>query len=573
MNTLPATSGGPDASAPPAQPGRRRLFLPILTLTLLVLGLLWAAVLLKAQAEEEVVIQSIYTENLNLARAFEEHSVRTIKSVDQTVLFLKHQYEKYGDKVDIAEYVREGMIISGLFNQLGVIDENGIYILSNLPNHKRMDLSDREHFRVHREKDTGQLFVSKPVLGRASGKWSIQMTRRINKPDGSFGGVVVISVDPYYFSDFYRGVDLGHGGVVSLIGSDGIVRARRSGDDVSVGQDLSSSPLMRQMVKAPSGSYRAVSVADGVTRFYSYRTLKEYPLTVAVGVDEREALASFDARRRGYLIYVLGVSLVVVFFGAYTIHLLQRQYRISQALRESQWRAESANRMKSDFLASMSHELRTPLNGIMGYAELLTEGSEGENREFASIIHESSQHLLELVNSILDLARIESGKMALQSSREALQPLFERIVRTYHPPAASKGVSLVLRFDDGLPATLVCDATRVAQVFNNLLSNAIKFTDAGEVVLQVARRGAQLEVAVRDTGCGIPAEMLPHVFERFRQVDNFLTRRHQGTGLGLALVHELVGLMGGEVRVRSEEGKGSEFVVTLPIEGVPATPA
>ena len=487
--------------------------------------------------------------------------------MDQTVLFLKHQYEKYGDKVDIAEYVREGMIISGLFNQLGVIDENGIYILSNLPNHKRMDLSDREHFRVHREKDTGQLFVSKPVLGRASGKWSIQMTRRINKPDGSFGGVVVISVDPYYFSDFYRGVDLGHGGVVSLIGSDGIVRARRSGDDVSVGQDLSSSPLMRQMVKAPSGSYRAVSVADGVTRFYSYRTLKEYPLTVAVGVDEREALASFDARRRGYLIYVLGVSLVVVFFGAYTIHLLQRQYRISQALRESQWRAESANRMKSDFLASMSHELRTPLNGIMGYAELLRESSEGENREFAEVIHESSLHLLELVNSILDLARIESGKMELKPAREALRPLFERIVRTYYPPAASKGVSLALSFGDGLPETLVCDATRVAQVFNNLLSNAIKFTDAGEIELRVTRRGGQLELAVRDTGCGIPADMLPVVFERFRQVDSFLTRRHQGTGLGLALVKELAELMGGSVRASSEVGKGSEFVVTLPIDG------
>ncbi|WP_298596125.1 sensor histidine kinase [Zoogloea sp.] len=573
MSTFPVSPDTPASTAPGPQPGRRRLFLPIVSLTLLVLGLLWAAVLLKAQAEEEVVIRSINIETLNLARAFEEHSVRTIKSVDQTVLFLKHQYERYGDKVDIAEYVREGMIISGFFNQLGVIDENGIYIKSNLPTHKRMDLSDREHFRVHREVDSGQLFVSKPVLGRASGKWSIQMTRRINKPDGSFGGVVVISVDPFYFSDFYRGVDLGRGGVVSLVGADGIVRARRVGDDDAVGQDLSSSQLMKQMAQAPSGSYRSVSTADGVTRFYSYRTLKEYPLTVAVGVEETEALAPFVARRRGYLIYVLGVSLVVVFFGAYSVYLLDRQYRISQDLRESQWRAESANRMKSAFLASMSHELRTPLNGIMGYAELLRESSEGENREFAGIVHESSQHLLELVNSILDLARIESGKMTLQASSEALQPLFERIVRTYYPPAAGKGVRLVLSFDEGLPDTLVCDPTRVAQIFNNLLSNAIKFTDAGEVVLQVARRGAQLEVAVRDTGCGIPAEMLPHVFERFRQVDNFLTRRHQGTGLGLALVHELVGLMGGEVRVSSEEGKGSEFVVTLPIDGVPATPA
>lgn len=111
------------------------------------------------------------------------------------------------------------------------------------------------------------------------------------------------------------------------------------------------------------------------------------------------------------------------------------------------------------------------------------------------------------------------------------------------------------------------DGLRLRQVVSNLLSNAIKFTDAGEIELRVTRRGGQLELAVRDTGCGIPADMLPVVFERFRQVDSFLTRRHQGTGLGLALVKELAELMGGSVRASSEVGKGSEFVVTLPIDG------
>ena len=187
---------------------RLRLFLPIGGIVLALIVLVWGAVIYRIAADERLVIQAVDTANLNLARAFEEHTVRTIKSVDQAVLFLKFQYEKVGDRVDIAEYVREGMIISSIFNQLGVIDEHGIYILSNLPNHKRLDLSDREHFRVHKERDSNELFISKPVLGRASGKWSIQMTRRINKPDGSFGGVVVISVDPLYFSDFYSGVDL-----------------------------------------------------------------------------------------------------------------------------------------------------------------------------------------------------------------------------------------------------------------------------------------------------------------------------------------------------------------------------
>lgn len=544
---------------------RRRLFLPIIALMVFPVLLVWGAVLYKTKTEEEMVIKAVYTENLNLARAFEEHTIRTIKSVDQAVLFLKFQYERYGDKVNIAEYVREGMIISNIFNQLGVIDENGIYILSNLPNHKQMDLSDREHFRVHKEKDTNQLYISKPILGRASGKWSIQMTRRINKPDGSFGGVVVISVDPFYFSDFYRGVDLGQGGVVSLVGFDGITRARRAGENMTVGQNVTRSAMFDAIRQKPIGSLHTSSVSDGVNRFYSYRTLSEYPLIVAVGVTEETALSEFRGRRHGYQVYAFATTLIVLLFGCIAMRLLDRQYRITAQLRESQIKAESANRMKSEFLASMSHELRTPLNGIMGYAELLRETTSGENQEFAGVILDSSEHLLDLVNSILDLAKIESGKMELVMRPEPLRALIDKIVRTYQPPAAKKGIELAVTLADDLPDDFVCDATRVVQVLNNLLSNAIKFTDHGRVEVRVSRVEDQLEFVVADSGCGIAPDMLSHVFERFSQADNFLTRRHQGTGLGLALVKELVDLMGGSVSVQSELDKGTSFIVRLPL--------
>ena len=562
----------PSASHSPSAQGRLRLFLPIVAVVVALIVLVWGAILYKTRAEEELVIQSTNTSNLNLARAFEEHTVRTIKSVDQAVLFLKFQYEKLGDRVNIAEYVREGMIINSIFNQLGVIDEHGIYILSNLANHKPMDLSDREHFRVHKARDSNELYISKPVLGRASGKWSIQMTRRINKPDGSFGGVVVISVDPFYFSDFYSGVDLGKDGVVSLVGRDGIVRARRSGDNKAVGQDLSRSPLMENLARAEMGSYRSSSHADGLRRFYGYRAMKDYPLVVAVGVSEEAALAEYRERRVGYIAYAAGMTLVVLLFGGMAIHLLDRQIRISAALRESQIKAEAANRMKSEFLASMSHELRTPLNGIMGYAEFLKENADETNREFAGIILDSSHHLLDLVNSILDLAKIESGKMELELRPEALRPMIERILRTHRPPADEKGLALELLIDPALPEQISCDATRLAQILNNLINNAIKFTDSGAMTVKVGQDAGKLRIGVADTGCGIDAGMQPHVFERFRQVDGFLTRRHQGTGLGLALVKELVALMGGEVTLSSRPGEGSEFVVSLPLEpGVAAT--
>lgn len=545
---------------------RQRLFAPIVAVGVALIVLVWGAVAYKTRVDEEMVVRAINTANLNLARAFEEHTVRTIKSADQAVLFLKYQYEKLGPRMSISDHVRQGTIINSFFNQIGVIDENGIYILSSLPGHTPQDLSDREHFRIHRAQDTNALYISKPVLGRVSGKWSIQLTRRINKPDGSFGGVVVVSMDPHYFSEFYRGVDLGHSGVVSLVGRDGIVRARRAGDNDEVGQNLTGTPLMRLGEQAASGHYNYASKADGVRRFYSYRAFQEYPLLVSVGVGEDEALEEFHQRRLGYMAYAGVMSLMVVVFGALAIRMLDRQYRISVALRESQVRAEEANRMKSEFLASMSHELRTPLNGIMGYAEFLRDSSTDTPREFAGIILESSQHLLELVNSILDLAKVEAGQMVLELREVPLRPLLDRVIQSHRPPALDKGLVLALEVADDVPETLRCDATRLSQVLINLIDNAIKFTDEGRVDITVSRNGSQLCLKVADTGCGIAGDMQDHVFERFRQVESFLTRRHAGTGLGLALVKELTALMGGNVVLHSVPGKGSEFVVNLPLE-------
>ncbi|MBL8484913.1 MAG: two-component sensor histidine kinase, partial [Rhodocyclaceae bacterium] len=234
--------------------GRRpHVFIGIAALALV--ALVWLFVAYKVDQEERFVRSSIERDNSNLARAFAEHTTRTFKSVDQAVLFLKFQYEKLGRSINIADYVREGMIISNIFNQLGVIDHDGKYILSSMPDFKQVFLGDREHFRVHVEQDSNQLFVSKPVLGRATGKWSMQLTRRVNKPDGSFGGVVVVSVDPFYFSKFYSDVDLGRNGVITLVGQDGIVRARRAGDDTSVGQDISRSDLFEVLKQGPSGNF------------------------------------------------------------------------------------------------------------------------------------------------------------------------------------------------------------------------------------------------------------------------------------------------------------------------------
>jgi signal transduction histidine kinase len=524
--------------------------------TLALLLLTWVGIGYNIRAERQLEISNINRANLNLARTLEEHTLRTIKSVDQAVLFLKFRYEQLGNKVDIPEYVHEGMILSSLFNQLGVIDEHGRYILSNLPLHGVLNLADRAHFKVHIAHDCGCLYISKPVLGRASGKWSIQMTRRINKPDGSFGGVVVVSLDPYYFISLYDSLDLGRGGVVSLVGDDGIERVRRMDNTVSFGRSLHGSPVIALSKTQEQGVYHYHSVVDGVSRFYAFRRVPDYPFAVIVGVSEEAALSDFYVRVRIYLLFGALVSLTLLAFALATTRLMRR-------LMEARTRAEESNRLKSDFLASVSHELRTPLNGIIGYAELLEEEQdEVSRREFADTIKRSGHHLLQLVNSILDLAKVEAGRVQINRHSENLHELVQGVLTSYLPQANAKGLKLTLDLGNA-PQWLSCDATRLTQVLNNLMHNAIKFTDQGEVVLAVEGKDEHVRFSVRDSGPGIAPQDQALIFEKFRQATAFENRNYQGAGLGLALSRQLVKLMGGELKVSSVLGKGSEFYFSL----------
>ena len=245
---------------------------------------------------------------------------------------------------------------------------------------------------------------------------------------------------------------------------------------------------------------------------------------------------------------------------------MQRQRAISTRLRTLKVRAESANRLKSEFLAAVSHELRTPLNGVIGYAELLSETLESEeNRGYAQVIFDSSQHLLALLNTILDMARVDAGEMRLRLEDVDLRAVVEDACNTYLPVARSKNLALAYSAQDGV--TLHCDRVRVVQVLNNLVHNALKFTDHGRVDVEARLEGEDCVFEVSDSGCGIDPKFHEEIFERFRQGDTFETRQHGGAGLGLALCRELATLMGGDVTVRSAPGEGSIFRFCLPHNG------
>lgn len=248
-----------------------------------------------------------------------------------------------------------------------------------------------------------------------------------------------------------------------------------------------------------------------------------------------------------------------------------------KSLEEAMLAAEAAERAKSEFLANMSHEIRTPMNGVMGMAELLaTTDLDSKQRMFTDVIVKSGASLLTIINDILDFSKIDAGQMELDPAPFTLAEAIEDVATLVSSKVAEKDLELIVRIDPSLPKTVVGDVGRIRQIITNLLGNAVKFTDQGHVYINVSGEthdqgngpAANLHFSVEDTGIGIPQEDCERVFQKFSQVDCSATRKHEGTGLGLSIASSLVELMGGEIGVTSEVGKGTTFWFTasLPIE-------
>jgi signal transduction histidine kinase len=382
----------------------------------------------------------------------------------------------------------------------------------------------------------------------------------------------VVAIDQGYFSRVYEEVRLGKAGFVMLVGADGIVRASHGEPRAAADEPLDTKDLMARVRSQRMGSYVSGGSPGDPARIVSYRAVPDYPLIVAVGTGMDDALAQYFEHRDDYL---TGVALIVALVWASFVllgGLLVRQRRAAELLQEANERAESANRVKSEFLANMTHELRTPLNGIIGFADCLQEelGDESQ-RDCARIIYSSGCTLLGMVNSILDITKIEAGRMAVHLGPESVRLLVEEVVALHGPVAAGKGLEVRVKLDPDLPESFACDRGKLARVLSNLIHNAIKFTDSGYVEVAAKMDAATLVLSVKDTGCGISTAMHHAIFERFTQEGEGGVGLRGGTGLGLALARDLVHLMGGRMEVVSEPGQGAEFRALIPPGACAAT--
>lgn len=285
-------------------------------------------------------------------------------------------------------------------------------------------------------------------------------------------------------------------------------------------------------------------------------------------IDHESSERAREASLIGAVILVLGILV------AAGVHRsLVRTAALMAQTEQARRAAEEASAVKSRFLANMSHEMRTPLNGVIGMADVLARRLDGEAATLAHALGRAGRTLLLLVNDLLDLSRIEAGRLEIQKVATDVEAIVLAVAERSLPACRDKRVALTVVVEADVPSTVLSDPLRVEQIVGNLVGNAVKFTLAGTILVRVSVTGTELSIAVEDTGIGIAPDKLETIFEAFTQADGSTTRRFGGSGLGLTISRQLARSLGGEVTVTSRSGEGSRFVACLPIEGATPPPS
>lgn len=332
----PPQEGEPQRRAPWAGLAGAPLNLVIALVSAAAIAGIWLTTLQRIAFEREQAQASAMQSNANLAIAFEQQVFRTLKAAEQVAAFVREEYLRQGANIPLRQWIERQVIRQEMFTIISVVNETGD-LVSSSSTAGAVNYADRAFFQAQRGSAQDRLYVNAPVLGRVSGQWQIPMSLRITRADGSFGGVVVMSVDPANFTDFYRQADLGRQGLLELTGLDGIVRARQAGGHHSLDLDARHLSWFQRRTGAAQGDFVDDGVAaDGVARIVSYRTMEDYPLMVTVGTAQAEELEPVLQRRARYLAVAGSASAALLVFASLLILVLARQRAVARALHASE---------------------------------------------------------------------------------------------------------------------------------------------------------------------------------------------------------------------------------------------
>jgi PAS domain S-box-containing protein len=578
-----------------------------------------------------------------------------------------------------------------------VLDEKGNLVIDSASLVPRGgNFGDREYFQAHTAKKDLGLFISHPFYSRLDQQWELGLSRRLERKDGSFAGVVVGTMQLAFFRQLFQGVDLGPDGSLTLATDDMTLVAHLPYDESLIGRNLSDAELYRRYPKERAGWFEFTANRDRINRLFVYEQIGDLPLVLSLGSSTDQIFAEWRQKTILVGIAVIGLTLLAGLFAALSLSELRRRARAEAAVRTSEGNyrlladhsidmivragldgvrhyvspacrrllgyepkelvgtrssdfihpddradalslrrrldsgdrqvtttyrvrrkdghyiwvessrrvfvdpvdgeakiiglvrditerkqfelelqaakllAEDANEAKSRFLADMSHELRTPLNAVIGFSDLISRATLGPlgnpgYQEYAEEIRKGGEHLLELINEVLDHAKASSGRLELQEDLVDPRVVMDFAVRMLKHRAEQGSITLKSSFDATLYAVRA-DEKRLKQILINLIGNAIKFTPPGGQVMVAATlgRGGELVMSVHDTGVGIPEDEQARVFEPYTQSRRAPFGDQSGTGLGLPLTKRLVELHQGTLLVRSTVGVGTIVTITLP---------
>ncbi|GIL38010.1 hybrid sensor histidine kinase/response regulator [Roseiterribacter gracilis] len=529
----------------------------------------WSAVLLVALAMVIVAVLCAINREERLAAAerdvesladiFAEHADRALQGIDLTIVAARESVQglRSDDPRDRALAKTNLQRLALGVPQVRIIvwvDAHGQDVADSSDSMNTLNLADRSYFVHHAGIDDDAPHLSEPVLGKRTNQITMNWSRRINAPDGSFAGVIVAGLEPAYFGRFYNAVRREPGDWIGMYRLDGITLARFPQTDF-VGATRSNAVLFTDLIPAaPKGTRRDYSGFTGVPRLFAYRVSEIFPIVTTASRPQTPIEAAWlraTAIAAAATLLIGGLALLCVW------QLEQRRRWMDAQAREAE--ANAASRAR--FVAVMSHEIRTPLNGILGFADLLLDGDlKPQEKHWAATIRDAGNLLRGIVNDVLDLAKIEAGKLALLDAPFELRPTLESTLALMRPLADAKRLVTRAEIARDLPEWVRGDAARLRQILLNLLSNAIKFTNEGSVELRCrALDGERVRFEIADTGAGLTPAQIASLFKPFVQVDKLPSQRMSGTGLGLAISKDLVESMGGTIGIDSAPGVGSIF--------------
>jgi signal transduction histidine kinase len=533
--------------------------------------------------------------------AFEAHSSRLFDYADSYLRSIRAHYLEHGNHERLSDYIREvraphADIFTGI---VSIVDWQGFVIFqSEIPAEQLKtfgSMAALDHFQFFQKHGGDRLFIGATRLGRLTGKYQFRLARPLLR-DGAFDGEILLSLLPDHITDLYRDVSLGPNSVAGMSTLAGNLIARQPIPQATAFERPTSDiSEWAKLADSPSGSFTAeVSALDGIARDVYFKRLRDYPVTLLVGVAARDIDDALKGQRDNLTLLTLAFTLTAAVVCGLALGLIGRNHQLAEATElledhklhlESEVRkrtvdlevalekADAANKAKSEFLAAMSHDLRTPMNAILGFCDAIKSCIWGPIQpakydEYIDDIKGAGQHLLALINDVLDVSALEAGAVVLKDEMVVVADVIAVCCRMTANRIEQAGIER--RLDLAPLPPLRADERRLRRILLNLLSNAAKFTPRGGAITVSAglESNGDMAITVADSGIGMDERGVAVALSRFGQVDSAWGRQQEGTGLGLPLARELVELHGGTLTIDSRRGRGTTVKLCFPKDRV-----